>query len=117
LTSEALQEQFLELPTYPIEFAWTYNYEANFPFHSDVFYNFFEDRLLLFPTIRFSVDSSKFQDGKDCAQTYATCFGQFAQKRQFLFQDYEEFIDLKTNRGFEAPSINHCHQKWGGSGK
>jgi hypothetical protein len=110
--SEALQEQVQELPSDPIEFriGLTKLLEANFPFQLSS--TLFEDRIASFPNSQISVDSSKFQDGKIALKTYAL-LGQFAQKGNFLFRDYENLLTQDDSGSLEALFINHFHQEVG----
>jgi hypothetical protein len=107
---ETLQEQFQELPTDPIEFriGLAKLIEANFRFQLSS--TLFEDRIASFPNSQISVDSSKFQDGKIALKTYAL-LGQFAQKGNFLFRDYENLLTQDDTDSIETLFVNHFHQE------
>ncbi|MFT5770767.1 MAG: hypothetical protein ACI9ZX_000152 [Algoriphagus sp.] len=110
--SETLQEQFQDLSSDPIEFriGITKLLEANFPFQLSS--TLFEDRITSFPNSQVSVDSSKFQDGKVVLKTYAL-LGQFAQKGNFLFRDYEDLQTQDGSDSLETLFVNHFHQEEG----
>jgi len=107
---ETLQEQFQELPSDPIEFriGLAKIVEANFPFQLSS--TLFEDRIASFLNSQISVDSSKFQDGKIVLKTYAL-LGQFAQKGNFLFRDYENLLIQNDSDSIETLFANHFHQE------
>lgn len=109
---ETLQEQFQELPSDPIEFriGLAKIVESNFPFQLSS--TLFEDRIASFPNSQISVDSSKFQDGKIVLKTYAL-LGQFAQKGNFLFRDYENLLTQDDSDSIETLFVNHFHQEEG----
>jgi hypothetical protein len=109
---ETLQKQFQELPSDPIEFriGLAKIVESNFPFQLSS--TLFEDRIASFPNSQISVDNSKFQDAKIALKTYAL-LGQFAQKGNFLFRDYENLLTQDDSDSIETLFVNHFHQEEG----
>ncbi len=89
LDSETLENQLQDLPTDPIEFRLALVKMVESFFHIKLSSDFFEDRISSFPNSQVSVDNDKFKEGKLSLKTYAL-LGQFAQKGNFLFGDYEE---------------------------
>ncbi|WP_192085313.1 AAA domain-containing protein [Algoriphagus sp. Y33] len=66
----------------------------------------FEDQLITFPVSQVSVDSGKFQDGKLALKNYAL-LGQFAQKGNYLFADYEKLESGFGEIGLEELFTKH----------
>jgi len=92
--ADVLEERIQELSSDPTEFrtGLAKLIEANFPFQLSS--TLFEDRITTFPNSQISLDSSKFQEGKIGLKTYAV-LGQFAQKGNFLYRDYE-YLDAQS---------------------
>jgi len=83
-------------------------------FQPSVLYFLRIELLSLSQLSEFSVDSSKFQDGKDLRSRLIALLGQFAQKRKFFIQGLWEFIDSKTTRGFGKHYFKSFSSRSGG---
>ena len=108
--ADLLEERIQELPSDPTEFrtGLTKLIESNFPFQLSS--SLFEDRIASFPNSQISVDSSKFQDGKISLKIYAV-LGQFAQKGNFLFRDYENLAAQYGATSLEQLFEDHFQPK------
>ncbi len=108
LDSEILQNEVDELSNDPTEFRVGLVKLIEEKFAIQISSSLFEDRISLFPNSQISIDQDKFQDGKLALKSYALV-GQFAQKGNFLFRDYEELMELEDFESLEKLVINHFH--------
>lgn len=66
----------------------------------------FEDQITLFPNSQVNLDQSRFEDGRLVLKTYAV-LGQFAQKGNFLFREYEELISQHGELSLEELFLSY----------
>lgn len=110
IDTDQLQNELEDLPTDAIEFriALAKLLERHFSFQLSS--TLFEDRLQSFPNSQISIDRDQFKDGKLVLKTSAL-LGQFAQKGNFLFSDYEALLNGYAEESLETLFEDHFQPK------
>lgn len=110
IDTDQLETALEDLSTDSIEFrtAFAKLLESHFSFQLSS--SLFEDRLTSFPNSQVSADRNQFKDGKVALKTFAL-LGQFAQKGNSLFHDYEELLAVNLEESMETLFEDHFQPK------
>lgn len=110
IDSDLLDASLEELPSDPLEFRTALVKLLESYFAIRLSSKLFEDRITTFPNSQISIDRGAFQEGKLALKTYGL-LGQFAQKGNFLFSDYEELLAENSEETLENLFESHFQAK------